>query len=428
MIKTDQDKINRIMELDSLGKSFGQISKMTGIAKSTVGDIVRRNKTKPQESMNIQQDENSSVQTILTTKPVKTEEDVIREFNIDTSVWKIDRFECSAWTTAMKLEENEELDGNKKLKQKPVLVQNYRVKVYLKRIISKPFQDAHDIIFSKIKNHAPKYIKITNKKHDDGHLVVIGLFDAHFGKLCWGEETGGDYDLKIAERLFVDAAVNLIDSSRHMNIDRFMIPIGNDLLHIDSHQNKTTNGTIVDTDGRFGKIIATAEMAVVNAIDYARQIAPVDLVYVPGNHDYTTSYHLSRTLSAWYRNCNNVKIDISPSKRKYYFWEKTLLGLTHGNHEKKHDLTGLMALERPLEFSKAECREWLLGHEHRFRQFQTQVGDTHQGVVIRTLRSLSGTDAWHHENGFVGTRQAAETYYYDKNCGYCGHYVYNVKK
>lgn len=424
--------VKKVLELKAANYSSREISRITGIPKSTVSDIISRSLRKSAETISgssLVQDGDSSVQTILTTTPVKTEADVIRVFEIDTSVWRIDRFECTAWNTAMKLKETAESDGKTVSVEKPVLTQQYRVKAYLKRIFSRHLHDATDIVFQRIRNHALDYrpIKYT-KNTKEYHLAVVGLFDAHFGKLCWGEETGTDYDLRIAENLFTDAIVDLVDKSKHLGIGKFMIPVGNDLLHIDSHKNATTNGTVVDTDGRFCKIIATAEMAVIKAIDYARSVAPVDVVYVPGNHDYTTSYHLSRTLSAWYRNCSNVNIDISPKKRKYYRWEKVLLGMTHGNHEKKHDLTGLMALESPHDFAESVCREWLLGHEHRFKQFQTQTGDTHQGVVIRTLRSLSGTDAWHHENGFVGARQAAEIYYYNNIDGYCGHYVHNVRK
>jgi hypothetical protein len=35
-------------------------------------------------------------------------------------------------------------------------------------------------------------------------LNLYVLTDAHFGKLAWGEETGSDYDLKIAEQMYLD--------------------------------------------------------------------------------------------------------------------------------------------------------------------------------------------------------------------------------
>jgi hypothetical protein len=39
----------------------------------------------------------------------------------------------------------------------------------------------------------------------DDPLNQYVLTDAHFGKLAWGEETGSDYDLKIAEQMYLDS-------------------------------------------------------------------------------------------------------------------------------------------------------------------------------------------------------------------------------
>jgi hypothetical protein len=64
---------------------------------------------------------------------------------------------------------------------------------------------------------------------------------------------------------------------------------------------------------------------------------------------------------------------------------------------------------------------------HRSRQWQTQGVDTHEGTVVRVVRSLSGTDSWHHRKGFVTTGAAAEVYWYSRTRGYSGHAVAHAR-
>jgi hypothetical protein len=86
-----------------------------------------------------------------------------------------------------------------------------------------------------------------------------------------------------------------------------------------------------------------------------------------------------------------------------------------------------MATERASDWAATRCREWLVGHHHRSRQWQTQPVDTHDGTVVRVLRSIAGTDAWHHRKGYIGAARAAEVYWYGARRGYAGHAVVPVR-
>ena len=121
----------------------------------------------------------------VTKNPIRTKEDALRSANVDENVWRVDRFECNAWTVVAK----DHTDT-------PRQYQNYQVKIYLKRIFSKCVQQAQDAVFEKMRKYAPKFPKGFSPKKCKGesYLVVAGLFDAHFGKYAWGEETGTDYE------------------------------------------------------------------------------------------------------------------------------------------------------------------------------------------------------------------------------------------
>ena len=399
------------------GSSCRKVAKSVRCSRSTAlkyrpDDGYRPDDDSPDRVLR-ENDDGTAVLALHTDRPVKTLEDALRVAEVDQKVWHVDRWECAQWTVPI---------GTKPT---PITTQQYRVKVFLRRILSRSLQAATDAVFEKLARHAPKYPTPPKVANHPGEpfLCVLGLFDVHFGKLAWGRETGEDYDLKTAESVFRNAVEDMLAESAGRPVTEFLLPIGNDFYHIDNSRNTTHAGTPQDTDGRYAKVIESGELAVIWAVERLMVLGPVRVVWVPGNHDPTTSYHLARTVAAWFRRCDRVSVDCSPSPRKYHRYGTTLLGMTHGNEERHTSLPALMATERPAEWAAAKCREWLLGHQHRSRQFGTRPVDTHDGVTVRVLPSLAGTDAWHHRKGYVSARHAAEVYWYGRDRGYAGHAV-----
>jgi len=268
-----------------------------------------------------------------------------------------------------------------------------------------------------------KYPKLPKfKAPASPHLLTVSIFDHHFGKLAWAAETGENYDLKIAERLYLAAVDDLMDKTKGYPVEKILFPVGQDFYHIDNGNNTTTNGTPQDADGRYGKIIATGEMACIHAIDRLRTVAPVEVVWIPGNHDRTTSYHLCRVLQAWYRNEDRVTVNVGDELRKYFRYGVNLIGLTHGNEEKHADLPMLMANESRVDWAETTHHEFMTGHYHRAKQLHFLPLDTQGGVLIRTLPSLSAADAWHKMRGYFGGERTAEAYLHSKEKGYVGHF------
>jgi hypothetical protein len=76
-----------------------------------------------------------------------------------------------------------------------------------------------------------------------------------------------------------------------------------------------------------------------------------------------------------------------------------------------------MATEEKENWSKTEYREWLTGHFHKGAQSSWYSQDEFNGVQIITLPSLSGTDYWHHKNGYVGNLPRAIGRLYHKDSG-----------
>jgi hypothetical protein len=355
-------------------------------------------------------------------KAIITEADAIAFAQIDLTRWYVDRMIVNDYVTPMKLKGGQDEQGRAK-PDRPTKVHNHQVKLFLKRIQPKVYEDVDDLLIDRLAKHSPKYPAQTLPKLANPHLLVIGIFDAHFGKLCWSKETGQNYDLKIAERIYREAVEDILACSSGFPVDQILFPIGSDLLHVDGLCSTTTAGTFQDSDGRYPKIVETAEASVCLAIERAATIAPVVVQWVPGNHDTVSSYHLGRTVAAWFRFHPNVTVDISPTPRKYHRYGVNLIGTTHGDKEKRSELPIIMATERAEDWGVTTCREFLIGHTHASKVTHSTSVDSQVGVVVRTLRSIAAQDAWHASKGYLAQDRAAEAYLYSYESGYVANFI-----
>ncbi|MEM9167020.1 MAG: hypothetical protein AAGB48_08335 [Planctomycetota bacterium] len=265
---------------------------------------------------------------------------------------------------------------------------------------------------------APKRAKSRSKRARPV-LLELSLPDIHVGKLAWAPETGENYDIDLATGLYLRAIDGLTARFEHLRpqIGSILLPTGNDLLHIDSIENTTTAGTRQDLDSRWQKCFVAALDMLDDAIRRLREIAPVRIPIIPGNHDTMGTFHLGVALERRWRGDRHVDVDNAPTTRKYIRHGACLIGFTHGDKEKHADLPLIMAEERPKDYTACRWREWHLGHLHKSNLRVYTAGDTHKGVGVRILPSLSGTDAWHYQKGYVRGVRAAEAFAWHETDG-----------
>lgn len=257
---------------------------------------------------------------------------------------------------------------------------------------------------------------------DSGLLLEFFCPDLHFGKLSWEEETGENYDIKIAGNILRKAADQIIQNASKFNIARILFPIGNDFLQADTIFNTTTAGTSQDVDTRHHKMFREGYKLLIEIIERLSEIAPVDVVSVPGNHDQACSLYIAEVLSCYYHQNNNVTVDSRANLRKYYRWGKNLIGFTHGDKEKCAQLPLIMATEAKKDWFDTKYRFWHLGHIHTKRMFI----DENAGVLMKTFPSLSAADAWHYNKGYVGNVRSATACIFDKEKGLVAELNYNL--
>ena len=353
---------------------------------------------------------------------VRTMDEALAKAEIDTDLFEVKECTVNSYQMPLKLHDH----GEERIHREIM----WQVKVALRRKVVKWLTDGIEQVHERFKKHAPKYTGMSRvKKLKDPHLYEISIYDTHFGKFAWSEETGDNYDLKIATEIYRTAFADLLARANGFEIERFLVPLGNDMMHFDNSSATTTAGTPMgdSADSRYAKVFETCFAVCVEQIDRMANIAPVDVLLVQGNHDKHASYHLCYALKQFYRNNKRVAVDAIWRKRKYVQYGVNLLGFAHGDavRDKWTRFPTLMATEEPDLWAASKHREFHLGHVHSRTKKEMLPVAEHEGVIVRTLPSLSATDPWHYAHGYT-SRRAAESYLYSKIDGYVGHFSVNA--
>lgn len=412
---------------------FNGFAALRSAALSLIPDapVVEKN-TQPTETREFGKN-NGVVATVL--RNVRTLDDLLAYMQVDLDVWEVEKHTVNKWEVAMREpattvggagDKALVVTGDKGSKSTlwtrgsntPLHEPLFQVKAWLVRKMPLIQNEAFEAVIKNLEINPP-VIKPLNYGPRKGHFMLeISLYDAHFGLLAWGRETGENYDLKIAEKRFSLAAEDLLQKTQGCEPERIIIPVGNDFFHINNPEGVTPlSKNILDTDGRLCKIMETGEMALVNLVNTCLGVAPVSVLWIPGNHDPETSYFMCRILRATFQKNKDVSVDVSPAPRKYVHYGVNLIGYTHGNEERHDDLPTIMASEQKHVWGQVTHREWHLGHFHKKKETRFAAGDTYGGVSVKVIPSICGTDAWHFKKGYVGNNKVAEAHLYDKNRG-----------
>ena len=398
---TDSDIIRTIIE-DGIKPSIKRLRRRFGIGYNRAKRIKQMLEGRGNK-ITVNGDDDHAV--VESTGRIRTLDELLDAAQVDRKQWMVERYTVNSWEGPAK-------DGGVK--------QFFQVKAHLRRSLAAAIEEA-------VRSLSIEPCDCKPVRPDGDHLLVMSLADAHFGKYAWAPEAGANYDVHIAKRLYVEAALSLFDrASRFGDIGRVLFVVGNDLLHLDRGlDSMTTAGTRVDADGRWQKAYRAALEAVITAIEQMAKLAPVDVVIQPGNHDTEKAQTLGIALEMRYANSGQVKVINTPHPRNYYRYGKVLLGITHGDRVDLKLLPTVMAKEAKRDWGEADWHEWLLGHFHAKREIVFLPTVENGGVRIRVLPSLSAADAWHTRQGYISNR-ASEAILYHKDYGYSATVSYNI--
>lgn len=356
-------------------------------------NLEKQDKEKVIEFKENLEDGTAEIKGLAFTEP-KSPEEIIRILKIDTTKWKL----SSYW--------------NKQHK-------NYWL---ISAMVTQKQNEPVDVFKQVLDGFNPKYIPVTqeifiNNTFETDAVAILSIQDLHFGK---EGNKGVNED-------FQKAVTSLVLRAYHgHHLHKIIYVIGGDLLNMDTFQGQTTKGTPVDNEQRAHQAYTEAFDSLYWSISFLNQFCEdLRVIYLPGNHDRLSSYHLAHALSKCFVKHDNIHFDVEYAERKVVVYGNNFFAFEHGDVSSKN--TPLVyATEFSQDWGKTLYRTCYTGHWHRKKTMEYVTEDEQHGFAIKQLPSLSKTDYWHYHNKFTGAKRQAVMEIHDAKTGKIAEFTHNV--
>lgn len=321
-------------------------------------------------------------------------EDVIRDYKIDITKWRI----SSQW-----------------IKQKE---KGWQISVLFTPIKEKDIDRSIEIekilkAYKSTYKPLPKTSIHKNILYKTPSCALFSLPDLHLDKLTVDKKSIENKVLGYTEVL-----ENLIDRaySSH-NIEEIVFVTGNDFFHSDTFWGTTTKGTPLETDLSWSESYEIGFDLMVKSINKLKNYCnKLHVILIPGNHARTKEYYLLHGLEVYFKPDKNIVFNRGAQDLKVHRYGETLLCFSHGNNvNDKLPLTFATSFYK--DWGTCKYKEIILGDKHHNNEKLFRSQGEANGVRMRILPSLSGTDTWHQDNLFVGAIQSGICMVYDKAKG-----------
>lgn len=289
--------------------------------------------------------------------------------------------------------------------------------LYSSKIVVKPRTEycwnVEDIqkLFDGLKTNYQNKINVLPQHYsDNGNMLVVPIADFHYNLIADKFSTGNDYNTEIAKECYYNTLNDIINRIQNKKFEKVLFVVGNDFINADNINGSTTKGTPQDNNTLWFSAIKEATQLVINGVDILANIAPVDVVYVPSNHDLHSMFGIMQTVQAWYRNDKNVTVDGSPLFRKYYRFGNTLLNFAHDMKVK--DALELVTSEAKQHWSDCTHIISMLAHLHQDMEYAKQGY-----LEVRRLPTISGWSRWSNNSGYIQSERKNQTFIINKDKG-----------
>lgn len=226
------------------------------------------------------------------------------------------------------------------------------------------------------------------------------ITDYHLGMLSWGEETGADWDIQIAEELLVKWFAQAIHQSPNANTAIFAQL--SDFLHFDGMDAVTpASKHLLDVDTRFAKVVRVAIRVLRKVIDML--LAKHQLVHIimaDANHDPVSQIWLREWFSVLYENEPRITIDTSPNPYNAYEFGEVALFFHHGHKKKVDDVSTVFVSKFREMFGRTKYAYAHTGHLHSVNVKEDNL------MIVEQHRTLAAPDAYSARGGWLSGRDA----------------------
>ena len=230
-----------------------------------------------------------------------------------------------------------------------------------------------------------------------GKCLVPCFYDLHLGRSSLKSEVGFDDDLdKQIKRFksYISEYVGKI-SRGSAGVSEVVIPVGQDLFNSNYFGYTSSMKNKQDNSAPYREIFEKGCEFLIWVINQFAELAPTQVIFVPGNHDAWESYFAMKVVEAYYKKDDRVIVNSTAQPRKYYKYGVNCIGFSHYNKDKSR-LSTLMQIEHPQEFANTCEHVWLVGHQHHM------FTEEKDGVTIFGCSAGCFNDAWTTENGYTG--------------------------
>lgn len=335
-------------------------------------------------------DENFEESLINCTIENKDEKSILQEHGFDPNKFSVVNVRQSKWT---------DIQGNDRISSR-LTVKPTENPVYNEEFVKK--------LFDNIKIEENFEIYNLTQYSENGYILVVPIADFHYMRYSSSDVTNKDYDREIARSRYYKVIVDILERIKDVKIKKIFLVVGNDMLNVDTVTGTTTKGTQQEIDGNIESAIIEVTNIIVNTIEKFKKISPLEVVYIPSNHDYLTFFGIMNAIRIKYERDSNVFVDYSPKERKYKFESSCLMGFAH---DIKADNVNNILVEEASEYlSKSRCRIYFLAHLHH--EFANDIS----GTDVRRLPTIASPSRWEYKKGYSSIERC-QSFLIDPNYG-----------
>lgn len=272
------------------------------------------------------------------------------------------------------------------------------------------FLSAAMAAIDELKKHIPRSGAVSQLPKSNGDLLnVYTITDLHLGMLAWAEETGGDWDMSIAESLLLKWFESAIASSPPAQQCVFA-QLG-DMCHFDSLEAVTpTSRNLLDSDTRYTFLVRSVIRIMSQITDMlTHKYGKVYIVHAEGNHDLASSVWMRELFAAKYEGSEQVTIETRPDPYYCYEFGDVSLFWHHGHKKRMDSLDTVFVAKFRDVFGRTKHSYAHTGHLHHKVVKETNL------MIIEQHRTLAAPDAHASRGGWMSGRSADVITYHRKH-------------
>lgn len=275
--------------------------------------------------------------------------------------------------------------------------------MYQSRLSVKPYKDdeispyAIKEWFDQFEPKPIQYSKVTPEYGTGDNCLLLPIVDLHYNLRSSKFITGNEYNCQIAKDMFLSVIDDVIERVKDKHLNKIIFPLGNDLFNANGINGTTFKGTPQTNEKHIFEAYVELFETMVFALTKLSAVAPVDVIYIPSNHDKEVTFYFIHNLHTQFKNSDGrVAVDYSPITNKYRRFGNTVMMFAH---DAKFDKAGgVLFDEASGMMGSAKFVEVLLAHLH------SETVKQERNVTLRRLPTISGRSDWTCEQNYGANR------------------------